>query len=612
MKTGLISIVCSLSVLVMHATAATAETRISHGNSLVGELKYPPDFRHFEYVNPDAPKGGEVRLSTTGSFDSLHPFILKGDVAAGIGLTFETLMTSARDEPSSEYGLLAESVETAEDLSWVAYTLRSDARWHDGTPVTPTDVIFSFDILKAQGHPQYRTYYKSVAQAEQNGPRTVKFTFSGGLNRELPSIVGQLPVLQKAFFDNKEFEKTTLEPIVGSGPYRVIDVDPGRSISYERVKDYWGPNLPVNRGHYNFDRIRYDYYRDQTVALEAFKSNEFDFRQESRANVWATGYDVPAVRDGLIVKEEIPHSFPMPLQAFTFNLRRDQFQDRRVREALSYTFDFEWTNKNLFHGQYKRSKSFFPNTELASSGLPTEAELRYLEPLRGQIPDEVFTKPYDPPITDGTGNVRANLRKAQRLLREAGWRARDGKLAHQDSGLAMSFEILLVSPAFERIVLPFKKNLEKLGIDVRVRLVDSAQYQNRINEFDFDVAVTNFVSTLSPGNEQRELWGTASADLPGSRNVIGIKSQVIDGLIEEIIAAPDRKSLVAATHALDRILLWNHYVIPNWYSGVFRIARWDRFSRPSVTPKYGLGFFTWWIDPEREAALKQRSAERAK
>ena len=612
MKARAVSIVCSLSALAMSAAVATAETRVSHGNSLVGELKYPPNFKHFDYVNPDAPKGGEVHLSATGSFDSLHPFILKGDVAAGIGLTFETLMTSARDEPSSEYGLLAESVETAEDLSWVAYTLRSEARWHDGTPVTPADVIFSFDILKAQGHPQYRTYYKSVAQAEQNGPRTVKFTFSGGLNRELPSIVGQLPVLQKAFFDNSEFEKTTLEPIVGSGPYRVIDVDPGRSITYERVKDYWGANLPVNRGHYNFDRIRYDYYRDQTVALEAFKSNEFDFRQESRANVWATGYDVPAVRNGLIIKEEIPHSFPMPLQAFTFNLRRDQFQDRRVREALSYAFDFEWINKNLFHGQYKRSKSFFPNTELASSGLPTKAELHYLEPLRGQIPDEVFTKPYAPPSTDGSGNVRANLRKAQRLLREAGWRVRDGKLAHRDSGLAMSFEILLVSPAFERIVLPFKKNLEKLGVDARVRLVDSAQYQNRINEFDFDVAVTNFVSTLSPGNEQRELWGSASADLPGSRNVIGIKSQVIDGLIEEIIAATDRESLVAATHALDRILLWNHYVIPNWYSGVFRIARWDRFSRPSVTPKYGLGLFTWWIDPEKDAGLKQRTAEQAK
>jgi len=612
MKARAISIVCSVSALLMYAAVAIAETRVSHGNSLVGELKYPPDFKHFDYVNPDAPKGGEVRLSTTGSFDSLHPFILKGDVAAGIGLTFETLMTSARDEPSSEYGLLAESVETAEDLSWVAYTLRSEARWHDGTPVTPADVIFSFDILKAQGHPQYRTYYKSVAQAEQNGPRTVKFTFSGGLNRELPSIVGQLPVLQKAFFDNREFEKTTLEPIVGSGPYRVIDIDPGRSITYERVNDYWGANLPVNRGHYNFDLIRYDYYRDQTVALEAFKSNEFDFRQENRANVWATGYDAPAVRNGLIIKEEIPHSFPMPLQAFTLNLRRDQFQDRRVREALSYAFDFEWTNKNLFHGQYKRSKSFFPNTELASSGLPTKAELHYLEPLRGQIPDEVFTKPYAPPRTDGSGNVRANLRKAQRLLREAGWRVRDGKLAHQDSGLAMSFEILLVSPAFERIVLPFKKNLEKLGVDVRVRLVDSAQYQNRINEFDFDVAVTNFVSTLSPGNEQRELWGSASADLLGSRNVIGIKSQVIDGLIEEIIAATDRESLVAATHALDRILLWNHYVIPNWYSGVFRIARWDRFSRPSVTPKYGLGLFTWWIDPEKDAGLKQRTAEQEK
>ena len=596
----------------MHGPVASAETRAIHGNSLLGDLKYPPDFTHFDYVNPDAPKGGEVRLATIGSFDSLHPFILKGDVAAGIGLVFESLMTPARDEASSDYGLIAESVETAEDLSWVAYTLRPEARWHDGTSITVEDVIFSFDTLKAKGHPQYRAYYKNVTRAEQSGPRTARFTFSGGLNRELPNIVGQLPVLQKAYFESRDFEKTTLEPIMGSGPYRIVDVKPGRSITYERIKDYWGENLPVNRGHYNFDRIRYDYYRDQTVALEAFKSHEYDFRQENRANVWATGYDVPPVRDGLIVREEIAHSFPMPLQAFAFNLRRDFFTDRRVRAALSYAFDFEWTNKYLFHGQYKRSTSFFPNTELASSGLPSQAELRYLEPFRGQIPDEVFTTPYEPPKTDGSGNVRANLREAQRLLRAAGWRVRDGKLTNEDSGRVMAFEIMLVSPAFERIVLPFKKNLEKLGVEVRVRIVDSAQYQNRVNEFDFDVTVSSFVSTLSPGNEQRELWGSASADIPGSRNVIGIKSPVIDALIEEIIAAPGRESLLALTHALDRVLLWNHYVIPNWYSGVFRIAYWDRFSRPPITPKYGLGLFTWWVDPEKDAALSQRTTARSK
>ena len=611
MKLRLFSIVCSAAVLITHATLAMAETRISHGSSTHDELKYPADFTHFEYVSPNAPKGGEIRLYAIGSYDNLHPFILKGDTAIGIGLLYETLFTSSSDEVTSSYGLIAESVEVPDDSSWVAYTLRPDARWHDGTPITPDDVIFTFDILKSEGHPQYRTYYKNVVHVEQSGPRTVKFTFSGGSNRELPNIVGQLPVLPKAYFQDRDFEKTTLEPIMGSGPYRVADLDPGRSITYERVEDYWGADLPVNRGLYNFDRIRFDYYRDQTVALEAFKAHEYDFRQENRASIWATGYDVPAVRNGLIVRESIVNSVPKPHQAFVFNLRRDMFKDRLVRKALSYAFDFEWTNKNLFHGHYTRTSSFFPNTELASSGLPSEAELRYLEPFRGQIPDEVFSTAFEMPKTDGSGNLRSNLRTAQRLLREAGWQVRNGKLTHGDSGQAMAFEIMLVSPAFERVVLPFKKNLEKLGIEVQVRVVDSAQYQNRLNEFDFDITVNVFSPILSPGNEQREFWSSGSADIPGSRNVPGIKNPVIDALIEKIIGAPDYQSLVSVTRAMDRVLLWNHYVISNWHSPEFNVAYWNRFSRPEVSPKYSLGIFTWWIDPEKDAALQKRTTKQA-
>ena len=600
------------AALLVQGAAADAQTQVVHGTSLLGDLKYSPDFTHFDYVNPDALKGGDVRLSAIGSFDSLHPFILKGRSAAGLGLTFESLMAPANDEASSSYGLIAESVEIPDDLSWVAYTLRPEARWHDGSPITTDDVIFSFEMLKTKGHPFYRAYYASVASAEKTGPRTVKFTFGGRLNRELPQIVGQLPVLPKAVFENRNFEETTLEPIMASGPYRISDIDPGRAITYERLKDYWGADLPVNRGQYNFDRIRYDYYRDQTVALEAFKSNEYDFRQETAAKVWATGYDVPPVRDGWIITEEIRHENPTGMQAFVFNIRRDLFQDRRVREALSYAFDFEWANKNLFYGQYARTSSFFSNSELASSGLPSEAELRYLEPFRGQVPENVFAKAYQPPTTDGSGNVRANLRIAQRLLKSAGWTVRNGVLTNGATGQAMEFEILLVQPSFERVVLPFTRNLMKLGIEARVRTVDTSQYQNRIDEFDFDVSVQSFGQSLSPGNEQRDWWASATADVRGSRNTIGIKNPVIDSLIDSIIEAPDRQSLIAATQAMDRVLLWNHYVIPQWHSRVFRVAYWNRFSRPAITPKYGLGLFTWWIDPDKDAEHKRRTSTQSK
>ena len=602
---------CVLSLLFIGSMVG-AQTTVSHGSSIHGELKYPSGFTHFEYVNPDAPKGGDIKLSATGSFDSLHPFILKGDTAVGVSLLFETLLTSSYDEVSSSYGLIAESVEVPADKSWVAFKIRPEARWHDGSPITVDDVIYSFNTLKSVGHPTYRTYYKSVARAERVGLRTVKFTFSGGLNNELPNIVGQLPVLQKAHFENRDFDKTTLEPIMGSGPYRIAEVDPGRSITYERVKDYWGAELPVNRGHYNFDRIRWDYYRDRTVAREAFKSHEFDFWRENRAGIWATGYNIPAVRDGLIIREAITNSVPSPHQAFVFNLRRELFSDSRVRQAISYAFDFEWTNKNLFHSHYKRTVSYFPNTELASTGLPTAEELKYLEPFRGQIPEEVFTQEFSPPKTDGSGNIRSNLKFAQHLLRTAGWRVRDGKLTHEVSGLIMAFEMMLVSPAFERIVLPFKKNLEKLGVEVRVRLVDSAQYQNRLNEFDFDMAVNVFTPVLSPGNEQREFWSSESADIAGSRNVAGIKNPVIDDLIENIISAPDRDTLVSATRAMDRILLWNYYVISNWHSAEFNVAYWNRFSRPRVPPKYSLGLFTWWVDLAKDAALNLQTPRQIK
>ena len=580
---------------------------VSHGLSIHGDLKYPPDFKHFDYADPGAPKGGDVRLSTIGTFDTLNPFILKGVAAEGLGLTFSNLLANADDEPASAYGLVAESVETPPDRSWVVFTLRPEARFHDGTPVTADDVIFSFEALKTRGHPFYRAYFASVERAEKLGERKVRFTFSEGSNRELPFIIGKdLPILSKAFFEKVDFEKTTLEPVLGSGPYRVEAVDPGRSITYRRVADYWGADLPVATGQYNFDTIRHDYYRDSTVALEAFKAGEYDFRQENTAKVWATGYDFPALREGLVKMEEIPHEQPTGMQAFIFNTRRPIFQDRRVRRALAFAFDFEWTNKNLFYGAYTRTKSYFSNSELASRGLPAGDELALLERYRGRIPEEVFTQVYEPPSTDVEGGIRTNLRKARRMLKQAGWVLRDGILVNEESGEAMRFEILLVNPAFERIVAPFKKNLERLGIDARLRTVDTSQYQNRIDAFDFDMVVGGFGQSLSPGNEQRDLWTSAAADIKGSRNIIGIKDPVVDELVELVIAAPDRKSLVDRTRALDRVLLWGHYVIPHWHIRYFRVAYWDMFARPRVTPKYALAFTTWWVDPAKAARLADR------
>jgi microcin C transport system substrate-binding protein len=555
---------------------------VSHGLSIHGDLKYPADFKHLDYADSGAPKGGEVRLHEIGTFDSLNGYIIKGNAATGLGLTVATLLAGSDDEAASSYGYVAESAEVPPDRSWVIFNLRPEARFHDGSPITADDVIFSFNALVTKGQPLYRVYYGNVAKVEKLGVHKVKFTFIEGDNRELPFILGQFAILSKAFFETADFEKTTLEPILGSGPYRVEAVDPGRSITYRRVEDFWGRDLPANRGQYNFDVVRFDYYRDAVVALEAFKAGEYDFRLENTAKVWATEYDFPAIRRGLVKKEEIPDGRPQGMQAFVFNTRRPFFEDPEVRRALAFAFDFEWTNKNLFHGAYTRTQSYFSNSELASRGLPEGEELEILEHFRGRIPDEVFTTPYRPPSTEVEGGIRTNLRMARRILQKAGWTLRDGKLVNEATGTPMDFEILLVSPAFERIVAPFKKNLERLGIEVRYRTVDSSQYEYRVEDFDFDMITGGWGESLSPGNEQRDFWSSVAADTPGSRNFAGIRDPAVDELVELVISA---------------------YVIPQWHFGHFRVAYWDAFGRPAVTPKYDLGLWTWWVDDGKASAL---------
>jgi microcin C transport system substrate-binding protein len=607
------ALVLLAALLFVAAPGAAQEAVVvkSHGLSLFGDLKYGPDFTHFDYANPEAPKGGEVKLAALGTFDNLNPFILKGNPATGMGLVFENLLVGSTDEPSSAYGLIAESVKMPKDRSWVAFTLREEARFHDGTPITPEDVIFSLETLKAKGLPLHRLYFASVARAEKTGEREVTFTFADNTNREIPFILGtNLPILSKAYWTTHAFEKTTLEPPLGSGPYRIENLDPGRSITYRRVADYWGRNLPVNTGRYNFETIRFDYYRDTTVALEALKAGEYDLRQENVSKNWATAYDVPPVRAGLILTEEIANEIPTGMQCFVMNTRRPAFQDRRVREALTHAFDFEWTNKTIFYGAYVRTRSYFSNSELASSGLPSQEELALLEPYRGRIPKEVFSHEYAPPGTSGDGNLRNNLKRAFALLAEAGWEVREGRLVDKKTGKPFEFEILIDDPTWERIALPYARNLKRLGIAARVRTVDTAQYQKRVEAFDFDMTVTVFGQSLSPGTEQRNYWSSAAADQRGSFNLIGLKDPAIDELVEKLIASPDRQSLITRARALDRVLLWGHYVVPHWHIRTFRIAYWDKFSRPKVHPKYALGFLdTWWIDPHKEQILEERKTQ---
>ncbi|WAJ39755.1 ABC transporter substrate-binding protein [Pseudomonas sp. GOM7] len=667
--------------------------------------KYPANFQHFDYTNPDAPKGGTLREAGFGGFDSLNPFISKGVPADDIGLIYDTLTVQSLDEPFTAYGLVAESIEKAPDNAWVRFHLRKAARFHDGMPITAEDVKFTFDTLMSKGSPMYRGYYAGVERVEVESPHSVRFIFKHTGNRELPLILGQLPVLPEHWWneldnsqseqaprlgdealqakletteDNRsillslpqdarlndkqplslellrrnlqfasqgeaalaaiakvsedapqtlrlelrqpaddnllealrqlpllppkrDFSKSNLDAPLGSGPYRVGEVRAGRSIRYERVKDWWAKDLPVSRGFYNFDAIQFDYYRDNTVALEALKAGQFDYWLEMSAKNWATAYSTPAVANGQLIKEEILNRNPTGMQGFIFNTRRALFQDRRVREALSLLFDFEWANKRLFNGAYTRTRSYFDNSELGSSGLPSEAELAILEPLRGKIPAEVFSEEFRVPQTDGSGIIREQQRRAYQLLQQAGWRI-DGDRMLDAQGKPVSFEFLLAQAEFERVLLPFKRNLADLGIDMVIRRVDVSQYINRLRSRDFDMIVGGFAQSNSPGNEQREYWHSSSADNPGSRNFIGLKDPAIDKLVEELINADSRQDLINHTRALDRVLLWGHYVIPNWHIKTWRVAYWNRFEHPKVTPLYDIGLHTWWERTDLPAA----------
>jgi len=599
------------------SSAKAAEPVWRHGLSLFGDVKYPAGFAHFDYVNPKAPKGGSIRQIAVGTFDNFNMVTsgVKGSIAAGIDLIHDTLMTSALDEVSTEYGLLAESVSYPDDFSSATYRLRPEARWHDGKPVTPEDVIFSIEAFK-NNDPRYAAYYRHVVKWEKTGERDVTFTFDQPGNRELPQIVGQINVLAKHWWEGtdksgkkRDISATTLEPPLGNGAYRIKDFTPGRSIVYERVKDYWGKNLNVNLGRDNFDEVRFEYFRDSTVALEAFKADGVDWRVENTAKDWATAYDFPAIKDGRVIKEEFPlRSFGI-MQGWVFNLRRDKFKDPRVRRAFNLALNFEEMNKQLFFGQYSRIGSFFEGIELASTGLPQGQELEILESVRDKVPPELFTKSYTNPVTGNPEAVRANLREALRLLREAGYEVRDQKLVDVKTGEQLTAEFLVDSPQFERVALFYKPSLERLGIGATVRTVDEAQYENRLRQFDFDVITSSWGQSLSPGNEQRGYWGSRAADQPGSRNIGGIKNPAVDALIERVIFAKSRPELVAATKALDRVLLWNFYVVPQWTYGKLRTARWDRFGRPSNMPRYGAAAFPtiWWWDAERAAKLGQRS-----
>ncbi|WP_238122149.1 MULTISPECIES: extracellular solute-binding protein [unclassified Xanthobacter] len=579
------------------------------GVSLMGEPKYPAGFAHFDYVNPQAPKGGLLRLAEDGTFDSLNFVVPRGTPAAGLSLIYDTLMTSAFDEVASEYGLLAEGVSYPPDFSQVTYRLRENARWHDGTPITPADVVWSFETLVAN-NPNQRFYYSHVVKAEQTGPRDVTFTFDQAGNRELPQIVGQFIVLPKHWWTGqdasgkpRDVTQGTLETPLGSGAYRIKSMAPGRTIVYERVADYWGKDLPVNVGRNNFDEIRYEYFRDDTVMLEAFKADQYDFRVESSAKNWATAYDFPARKDGKVILEMFENRASGVMQAFIPNLRRAKFQDRRVRRALNYALDFEGMNHTLFFDQYTRISSFFSGTELAFSGLPEGRELEILNTVKGQVPQEVFTTAYTNPVSGNEEARRANLREAARLLKDAGYEVKNRKLVNA-AGEPFTIEILLASPAMERVAVFYKPALERLGITVTVRMVDSSQYINRLRARDFDMIVSGWGQSLSPGNEQRDFFGAQAADREGSRNYAGIKDAAVDALIDKVIYATDRADLVAATHALDRVLMWNEFVIPAWTLNYTRTARWDRFSHPAPLPAYSFAFpDIWWFDAAKAAKI---------
>ena len=581
------------------ANPETAKIHSSHAITMHGSPKYPADFKGFDYTSKQASKGGQLRLGVQGTFDSLNPYIAKGTPGDYIALMYDSLTVSSSDEAFSRYGLVAETIELPEDRSWVIYNLRRNAQFHDGKAITAEDIVFSFHLLMEKGSPFFQSYYAEVKSVEALTPYKVKFSFNNADNRELALIVGELPILPKHFWQNREFAKSTLDIPLGSGPYKIETVEQGRKLIFKRNKNYWGQALAVNRGTYNFDTIQVDYYKDAVVLLEALKAGQFDFRLENSAKQWATGYTGSAIDNGQLIKHEIPHEIPTGMQSFILNLRNPLFQDNKVRQALNYAFDFEWSNKNLFYGAYTRTQSYFSNSELASTGIPTGREKELLMAYQQYLPTSIFTTPFSLPLSKGNGHNRANLRSAMALLKQAGWKVNNNRLIN-DRGDVFRFEIMLAQPTFERVVNPYVKALKKLGIEATVRHVEVSQYINRVRNFNFDVIVGSIGQSLSPGNEQIEFWHSSRVNQPGSRNLSGIANPVVDSLIAQVVAAPDRQELIYRTRALDRVLLNQHYVIPQWHLSSHRIAYWDKFMQPDVSPKYDPGYqhglWTWWFN----------------
>lgn len=579
----------------------------SHGLSAFDELKYPADFPHFEYVNPDAPKGGRLAMIGTGAtvtFDSFNGYILKGVPAQGLEYLFDSLMVRAYDEPDAVYGLVAKSAEVADDKLSVTFHLREEAKFADGSPVRAEDVVFSFNALTTMGHPSYRISLRDVVKAEAIDPLTVRYTFQGELVRDLPMAVATLPIFSKAYYESRPFDQTTLEPPLGSGPYKIGAFKAGTFVTYVRRDDYWAKDLPVNRGQYNFDELRYEYYRDRQAELESLLNGSFDLREEFTSVSWATAYDVPVVREGKVVRMTIPDLRPSGTQGFFFNTRRSKFSDPRTRHAIALAFDFEWANSNLFYQLYKRTTSYFENSDMKASGPPSAEELALLEPYRDQLPPEVFEEAYVPPVSDGSGKDRKLLRKAAALLDEAGWKL-EGGVRRNAKGEVLDFEILTYSEAFLRIVAPFADNLKLLGITARVRLVDGSQYQRRMDEFDFDMTTQRLVLRLTPGVEIKNYWGSQAAATKGTPNLAGIANPVVDALIDKALTAKSRAELVAATRALDRVMRAYHYWIPHWYKAEHNLAFWNKFSWPAIKPKFDPGIITtWWYDAEKAAKLQ--------
>jgi len=589
-----------LGLLLVTPAAAQAGVTRSHAISMLGTPALPQDFPYFPYVNPSAPKGGQLTLSALGSFDNFNRFIVRGTAASDIGRVYDTLLVRSADEPATAYGHLAQTIEIPDDRMWVAFELRPEARFNDGTPVTAEDVAWTFETLRTQARPYYRQYYADVKDVTVEGPRRVVFHFKSNQNRELPLILGEMPVMPKHWWEGRDFSRPLTDPPLGSGPYRVDNFEFGRNVTYKRVDDWWAKDMPTGKGLYNFDTIRVEYFRDATVALEAFKAGQIDFRLENISKQWATAYDFPAREQGLVKLEAIPHRLPTGMQGFAMNTRRPIFKDRRVREALAWAFDFEWANKNIFYGAYKRDLSYFSNSELASSGIPSGAELALLEPYRDQLPPELFTQPFKLPVTDGSGNNREELHHALTLFKEAGYEVKDRKLVGPD-GQPFSFEILLSDPSFERVALPYAQTLAKIGIDAGVRTVDPSQYQHRLDAYDFDMVIETFAQGESPGNEQTAYWTCAAAQQEGGENIIGICNQAVDALVTKVVNASDRDQLITAVHALDRVLLWGWYMVPNWHLDNFRVAYWNKFARPQKPIRAGFLLDNWWVDQKLAA-----------